>query len=498
MRKTMTTTFVVVVALLVAAVFGVAAWSGGLVTARLEQQGRDLAKLSPNFKLVKQQLSRGLFSSQHEFTVRLGCAPVGLLEGLPDAPAVAPAASEPIELGWRDVVHHGPFPAGRSVGVASIDSELVLPKAYQARIEKLIGKRPLLRVHSAIDFTGELVSEFTVAAFNYADPQQGTLALKPIQGRVMGKVPDSDGAAGTYLLDVPSVELQTRLPDGSSARVVLGRLLSETKIGARTDPALWLTPVESSGMLTSLELSGSAGASGGAALPTLRAFYDGIKFSSVATLDKGLWSNTNRLTAKGKVNDVAIDKLELTSSLKRLHAATYQRLLSTMVDTLFSCSAPAKPEVLAALGPTLQKELLALLVHNPEYALDKLAVELSGKRAELSYGFGTEGVSDSDATLPLPLLLADKGFVRAHVRVHLGLIEQVADRIVNYDSAPGQQTPSAQTSSFVAGMIDQFAQLGYLQREGELVTAAASLQHGQVMLNGKPFALPDLGSLVAP
>jgi hypothetical protein len=162
-------------------------------------------------------------------------------------------------------------------------------------------------------------------------------------------------------------------------------------------------------------------------------------------------------------------------------------------DTVLSCEQPAGPDALDKLFPLLQKDVGELLVHNPEYALDKLGVELLGKRAQLSYSAGTEGVTAADAAQPLPLLLATKGYVRANARVHVGLIEEIAHKVVSYDAPPGSATAiSPQTRSFINGMIDQFAELGYLAREGSDVVASGALQGGQVLLNGKPVALPDL------
>jgi len=499
MRKALTITAAAIV-VLIGGVVGTAAWTGRVVTDRLALSTSDLSKLSPNLKVVKQTVARGLFRSTHEVTVQFGCVPPAALDALQagtggpgqSTPGQASKAGPPIELSWRSVVSHGPLPGFRGVGAAVIDSELLVPEAYKTHVEKLIGKQALLRVHSAIGFGRDVVSDFTIAGVQFAQPEQGSFSSKPLQGRLMGKLPDKPSDASSMLLDIPSIEVNSRGPDGTSVLLKVGRTLSETHVAARVDPKLWLVPVKSSGVITSIDLSGSPGSSGGTALPTLRAHSDSIKFSSESTLVAGLWSTSGGLSAKGKVNDVVLDKLEVTSSLKRVHAATYQHLLGTLFDSVLSCEQPAGPDVIDKLLPTLQKDVGQLLVHNPEYALDKLAVELLGKRAELSYSAGTRGVEAADVSLPVPLLLASKGFLRANVRVHTALIEQVAHKIVSYDAPPGSAPAiSPQTRSFVNGMIDQFATLGYLLREGDDVVASASVEGGQVLVNGKPISLPD-------
>lgn len=491
-----------VIAVLVGVVVSVAAWSGGAVTARLEQQAQELTKLSPNIKITKQTVERGLFQSTQQFTVQLGCVPPAALDAIaaagagalaPTSPATPAKAGAPIELSFRNVISHGPLPGFRGVGVAAIDSELLIPEAHKAQLQKVIGKQPLLRVHTTVGFGRDMVSDFTFAAFQYADPQQGSFGSKAVQGRIMGKLPEKPTDASTMLVDIPGMEVSSRGPDGTNVLLKVGRMLSETTVAARVDPKLWLTPVKSSGVITSIDLSGSPGSSGGTALPTLRAHSDSIKFSSESTLVQGLWSSHGEFSAKGKVNDVSLDKFEVSSSFKRVHAATYQHLLGTLFDTALSCEQPAGADTMEALFPALQKDLGQLMVHNPEYALDKLGVELLGKRAQLSYSAGTSGVTAADVTQPFPLLLAAKGYVRANVRVHTGLIEEIAHKVVSYDAPPGTATSvSPQTRSFINGMIDQFAQLGYLAREGNDVVASAAVEGGQMLLNGKPFSLPDL------
>lgn len=502
MRKAIAITGVSI-AVLAGSVVGFAAWSGGAVTTRLEQQAAELTKLSPNIKITKQTVERGLFRSTHQLTVQLGCVPVAAIDAIAVAgadtapgqtsPAAPAKAGAPIELSFRSVVSHGPLPDFRGVGVAVIDTELLTPEAYRAQLEKVIGKQPILRVHTAVGFGRDLVSDFTLAAVQYADPQQGSFGSKAVQGRLMGKLPEKPTDESTMLVDIPGMEVSSRGPDGTNARLVVGRMLSETTVAARSDPKLWLSPVKSSGVITSIDLTGSPGSSGGTALPTLRAHSDSIKFSSASTLAQGLWSSHGEFSAKGKVNDVVLDKLEVSSSLKRVHAATYQHLLGTLFDTVLSCEQPAGPDTVDKLFPTLQKDLGELLVHNPEYALDKLGVTLLGKSAELSYGAGTRGVTAADAAQPIPLLLAAKGYVRANVRVNTGLIEEIAHKVVSYDAPAGTATTiSPQTRSFINGMIDQFAELGYLSREGNDVVASGSVEGGQMLLNGKPVSLPDL------
>ena len=498
MRKTVAL-IAAVPALLVGSVVGVSAWSGRAVVARLTQQTSDLTQAFPAITVIEEKVSHGLFSSTRDLTLQLGC--------LPAIPALStqgkPTAPEPIRLVWRDVVHHGPFP-GAGVGLAIIDSELIAPPAWKARIERIAGKQPLLRVHTAVSFQGAFTSDLTVPSLRYEDPQVGSFATTSVRAQVQGQAAAA-GSASSYSAEMPGLELTARASDGTSMTLKLGAVSTKTEVAARADPALWLAPTKSSSQVTSLTLLGTGPAD--SPIKPVQAVFSELRFAFESELKKGLFSSSNRATAKGRINQVAIDKVELSASLKNIDAKSYQALTHTLLSTMFSCDPQVQQSALFTLLPTLQKELATLLVHNPQYALDTLAFELGGKRAELSYSVGTEGVTASDASLPLPALLLSKGVVRASIKVHTDLIAHALRQagMLDPSAAAAAGLPSGvggsgsdPTVDFMNGMLDQFVELGYLERDGALVKASASFQGGNVLVNGKPMALPGLGSLAGP
>ncbi|MDB4987447.1 MAG: hypothetical protein JWN04_2625 [Myxococcaceae bacterium] len=493
MRKAIAAT-AAVAALSVGSVLGMAYWLGGVATERLTRETQELVALSPNFKLVEQQTRRGLFSSTHAVTLQLGCLPSSPADKQGDAKG----AARPIHISWRDVVHHGPFPGGSGVGAAAIDSELLTPRIWQKQLDQLFGKQALVRVHSQIGLRGDLVSEFTLAGLQWSDPAQGGVVTKPLIGRVMGNVRAEPNAAGSYVLDIPRIDVNMHGPDGAALSIAVGRVLVELELAKRADPKLWLRPLKAAGFVSSVVFTGSATGAMGAPTTHARASWDGIKLGTEATLEHGSWSGSYGFTTKGKVNDFAVDKLELAASLKHLEAASFQRALGAAFSTTLSCDRPASAQELEGLLPALQKELVALLVHNPEYALDKLGLDLGDKHAELSYSLGTRGITPANQTTPVPLLLATKGFARANVAVHLALVELLANKLVNYDSKPTQQTPMAATSAIVGSFVEKLVRQGYLQRTRDQLQASVAFEAGQLTLNGKPVDAPALVSPFGP
>ncbi|MET0344207.1 MAG: DUF945 family protein [Polyangiales bacterium] len=458
----------------VASVLGFAAWSGGEVLGALDEQTSKVATLSPAFKVVERKVDRGLFHSTREVAVQLGCVPPGLRDG---------DAVEPIVLRWRDEIEHGPLPGARRLGVAHVRSSLHLPAKVAEKLAPFLGKEPPLRTETTISLTGALESTFELSRVQFSDPAQGSFTTTPLRGTVRGPAHPGATEARTYVTEIPSWEIDTRGPDGAHGAVHVDRTHYQVTMTRGADEASWVQPMQARGTIGKLELSGSAPAESG--LASLRAVFDALAFESESRIEQGLWTNTSKVVTKGKVGDVSLDALELATSMRRLHAATYQRFLSRMIDEALRCdAAPRDPD--AFFGESA-RELTSMLVHDPEYAVDKLAVELGGKRAELSYSLGTKGVTKEDLDLPMLLVLQTKSVLAAKARVHVGLLHELARKVGG--AAAGGADP-AELVAQVDAAIAEFAGQGYVVREGEYVASAATFEGGALKVNGVPLDLP--------
>jgi uncharacterized protein YdgA (DUF945 family) len=460
---------------------GVALWSGSQATRRLEAQASEWAALSPHAKLVKQQTSSGLFSSTHEATLQLGCLP----------PSPGQTTRTPLLVSVRSVVHHGPLPGG-GLGVATIDSELLTPSVWRADVEKLIGKQPPLRAHTRVGIRGDVVSQLTLAGVRFHDPEQGGFRSEPVRAELSTSALPDDQGNDSYVLDIPTIDLTVSGPDSSTLQVKVGRVLGELVLGKRVEPKLWLRPQQTTAFVTSVSIDGSVAGAPGKPAVRSRASWDGIKLTSASTLAEGMLTSQASWVTRGKVNDFAIDKVELSSSLKNLDAAALSRVLDALFGATLSCEGSARAPGLGTIVPALQKELSALIVHNPELAVDNFEIYIGDKRAKLAYSAGTSDIVAADRETPVLLLLAQKGFLRGKLQVHMGLVELLANKLVNYDSKPSQQTSLARTSGIVKGVVDNFIRQGYLERAGEEVRVSAAFEHGQLLINGKPRGVPPL------
>ncbi len=472
----------------------VAGFTGGKVADELHAETAKVLQLLPAVKVVEHKVSKGLTSSTHEVTVEVGCATV---PG-PDAePGATP--SGPMQFTWRDRISHGPLPGLRSVGLAVIDSELVLPPKVAAEVAKLMGDKPLFTARTTVGFGTDYVSVFNSPAFKFAEEGKGNLDWQGMNLTLRGNLRKGAAAGATYNFDAPG--LLVNVTEGKPVQIKVGAITMKGEILPRADAGLWLGPNKGTASIAAIEVTAPRPGADADAKPVSMVF-DGLQLEGESTLDQGLLSSVSRASGKGRIDDFAIDKLEMQVSMRRIHAATYQKLVSQMMTASMSCDKPGKEALQAATEAAMAKGLVALLPFNPEYSLDKLAVEVGGKRAELGYAFSVKGVTEADAETPLQALFVSKGLVTANASVQMGFIETIIKKVVAMQGGPAvegadkaAETLSAQTQMVAMAnmMIDQAADKGMVVREGDLVKASAKFEGGQLLVNDKPMGMPMLG-----
>lgn len=471
-------------------VVGFAAWSGGKVAGELQAQTAALVAPFPGVKVVENSVTKGLFSSVHTVTLDIGCTPAA------EAPALQPAvdgapAGKPLQITWRDHVRHGPLPGGKGLGLATIDTEIVLPPEVAAHVARLFGDKPVVQVHTALGFGGAYVSELTSPPFKYAEAGKGDIDWQGVKATVRGNLTGGLGAGGSYSVEAPGLSVNFA-SEQANGTLRVGRLALQGEVSPQPDASLLLAPGRGSGGIDSITF---ALAPAGGKVVDVR--FEKLVFDSEAKVDgQGLWSAVSKMGMTGRVDDFAIEQVDMQVSLNRLHGATYQQLMNRAMQSSFGCHKPGDEAAVreaAALAADMQKGFTTLLMHNPEYGLDRLAVRLGGKTAELSYRLGTKGVTEADAALPLPALLGTKGYGAATFKVEDGWIEQVVTKVVATKAAaegmPADETVT-QTMAMINATLDDLVAKGYVAREGKAVVSKAAFEGGMLKVNDQPMNVP--------
>jgi uncharacterized protein YdgA (DUF945 family) len=419
----------------------------------------------PMLKVVEQHYERGLFSATHTVTLQLGCE------------AGSPAAGgAPVLLTLVQRVKHGPLPGFSAVGAAVIDTELVLPEAARKAVAELTGNQPPLTAHTFVSLGGAAHTQITMPSFRMAGPEGQQLAWQ-------GLVADVRDGGGTlrYELTMPGFTMAMRDPRMAMTMKLTGvHLQGEANGGA----SWWLRAGKAEGEIGAIELAVEA--QGGQGVPPFKVALQQLRFSASNTIDKELLSNVAHLSGKGVFNDTQLDKIEMQASVRRLHAPAYERLMQHVMDTSSAACGmkqAVSPQVMLA---QVQQDLMALLPFNPEYALDKLAVEIGGQRGELSYAFGVNGVTEADAALPLQALLMSKAQFRGQARLPTAWVENTLARFSG--GASGDPAGQAEVMNV---MLAKMTNDGFVVRDGAMLSTQFSLDKGQMLINGKPMGQPE-------
>jgi Bacterial protein of unknown function (DUF945) len=475
-----------------AGVAGASAYTGRAVTTRLSQQTAQLDKLLPALH-VEEKISRGLFNSTRDVKFQLGCVPV------PAADGKSLDKTAPIEVHWRDTIRHVPFFSGQGSGVARIDSELFVAAAG---VEQLFGTQTPLTIRTHVDFDSRFDSDAKLAPLKLSPKPGDELEFSGLTLRMKGKLPDAAGKF-SYTGSTEPLRMSAKASDGSFTATV-GRMdLTGTMV---LDPtaSTFVLPYENETRISDMTFQVGAPASDGAAATSFTFAVRAVTGTVESKVANDLWSNSNRVHGRLEMESFVIDKFEMGSALRNVHAPTLSKLMQTWMSRSFSCDQTQLSDNPMAELEALGADAFALLPHSPEYQVGPIAIELGGKRAELSYTVGVHGIAAGSPPPPIMQLLLKHAYARAEAKLHLGLIDQLAAwghtlgataGAAAMPSAP-QGTPDA-NALMARAMIDGFVKQGFLEREGESVRGRIEVDAGTFKLNDRPFQLPDLPGLGA-
>lgn len=453
------------VVLLGVAVVGGAAVTGMQARKKLQELPAAWQAQWPLMKVTSQKYERGLFSATNLVTLEFGCK----------------AGSDPASaITIQQRIKHGPLPGFSSLGAAVIDTELLVPEAERKQVAELIGDKSPLTVHTVVGFGGSTKTQFFIPAINYKAPAGGQVKWQGLSGEV------NQSSAGGVHYDLASPGFSVAAKDEKMAFAMNFNSLRMHGDLADGQGSIWLRPGTGVVELVSFDMDATAPAERG--MPPMKVAFNQLKASAENKIENELLSNATKFSATGTINDVRVDKVEMLASVKRLHAPTYQRLIQRFVDTSTAAcdmKQAVSPQVMMA---QMQQDFAALLPFNPEYAIDKLALEIDGKRGELSYAIGINGATAADAKMPLPALLATKAQLRGRALVPAAWVEKTVARFAGGGQA-AQGDPAGQ-AEIAKVVLTKLVNDRLIVRDGDMISSQVSFDKGQMTVNGKSVGQP--------
>jgi|GEM_PF-1326792 len=451
---------VAAVAVVGGAYLGVAAYSGSMVRKYYDADLDKLERMLPIIKVTERKYESGLLSASATYSLRIGCDPQA---AGPDGDGGAKS----ITITLRDNIALGPFPGFAGVGLARADTQVVLPPDAPQELRQWAAAMQPDAIRTTIGFDGAYTTHMQLPAGEIKG-KDGGLHWKPVRATF------SMNSAHTFMsyeLELPEAALDfARDEDTGSVKLVNLRAQGN---GELMGNMIWGNAT-SLAALDHLQIT--------ATRANVQIDLNQLKFnSSSVAADGGLLGTSASMTGALDINadgkTFKFDKIEMQESMKRIHAPTLQKImLGFWQQAGGMCrKAAANPQ-----QPTQDHEaamllgMKDLLIHNPEYSLDKIAITYEGREGTLSYSVAASGITSEDLQQPNMPSLLNKAIAKASVKVPVAWLEKIAA-----ENKSGQQ--------LLDMMLGNLIKAGYIAREGDFITSAALLEHGQLTLNGKPL-----------
>ena len=457
---------------------GVAAASGQKVEKGLRAMSAAAPSQWPMVRVTDERYDRHLFDATHTFTLRAGC-------DAPDAAASAPHAAITIV----QHVKHGPFPGFAGFGAATVDTEFVMDAATRQQVAKFFGTEQPFQAHTNVAFDGATHTHFAVVRFHASGPQDEQVDFQGLTGDI-----DNRDGVLEYDVRVPAVSVAAAASAPEAVRMSLNGMHLHARAEGTGDFAL--RPGKSQAEVQSFEFVMAAPGTDA----THRMDLTQLKLSQETSIDHNLLNSIGHAEAAGQFDDTKVDKIELQSTMKRFDAATYQGLVRRLVrsDPAACGKAPDAARLMAS--QEVQAAVSQMLSANPEISLDRLVVDVAGKRAELRYTIGVDGFTAADAKLPLMAGLMARG----HGNLQVNLPEDWVRKSMTYvaqqsaqrsgQQADGAGDQAALVELMLAKVIDQ----GYVVREADMLRSEVAFKRGRATINGKPLGGPAAGTADVP
>jgi uncharacterized protein YdgA (DUF945 family) len=483
---------IVVVVVVLAAILLVAPFGIGKIAESKVDKGLDkLMQEAPYFTIVSRKWTGGWFKSHQELVLELSPvfskdmdtkalqkafmdesaeaeaamsaegteadAPVAE-EGAETPPPDMPSADEPIRFTVHNEVLHGPVLGLSGLGLARVDTTIDLPEHVVAKIRETFGPKPAFEISTRVHFFGG-----------------GTTTLKSEGRTIKNKSGNGEVSYDTFKLsvgvgkDMDSYDLDGKWP----------------KLVAKEGNASMFTM---SGMTIDGEMDRVMGD-----------LYDGdfaFRISEIDIPAQSMSIKDAHYVVEAKTNDgfvnmaakigtgaikspafamtgMEVKGIHYDFSFNHLHAESLDKLSQGMREAYATATLNADSEAFeqAFLG-ALKTHGSELLKHDPELGIDRVGLETPDGEGVVKGVVKFVGVTPEDFAAPGGMALVSK--LDADITI------SIDDKLVQKLPGAGQQVEGA-----IAG--------GYAKREGGKVVCHMTFKNGELLINGKPQAIPGLG-----
>jgi uncharacterized protein YdgA (DUF945 family) len=503
---------IVIVVVVLAAILLIAPYGIGKVAESRVNRGLDkLIEHAPYFKIAERKWSGGWFKSEQTVTFELnddiseafGKKLVEAMtkgeeaqadaamdaegtempaDGMSEAPAEgevaadaapseeAPAeeapseeaapAAPPTRFTVRNEILHGPILGLSGFGLARVDTHLDLPAEARAEIRKVFGEKPAMEVSTRVGFFGGGTTTFKSEGRKITPEKDDvevsyeTFNLAVGMGR-NGDTYDVDGKLPSVIAKKKTGEtvfsLTSMTMDGEGKRVI-GDLYDG-------DFAFRIK-----------EMKINEAASGGdMVVQDVHYIVDTRTKDDFVSMAAQFGTGAIKSQQLSMVG-VDLKEVHYNFSLRHLHAPTFEKIVGAWNQMYTSPAALADMEK-TVFGP-MKEHGAELLKHDPEFGIDRVGIVTPDGEIVVKGVIKLVGATVDDFSAAGPM----------------GLIGKVdADITLTADLKAVNKLPNG------AQAVDGAVQSGYAEKKGEQLVSHITFKQGNLLVNGKPQAIPGMG-----
>ncbi len=486
----------IIAAVVLAALLVTAPWlTGRIARNRIDHAFESVPRKVPYLKIVESKWTSSWFSSEHLTTFEIvlpqlnPAVPVAdtgkrlpqpvaepAAEEIPNAPLSSPML--PLRFSLRDHMQHGPILGTVDLGLARLQSELVLSDEVRKKVVDLFGTAEPLQVVTKLGFLGG--TSATVSARGRS-VDLGKLDAKLAGGSIAWddfKLSFHAGRhASSYQFDgrVPRIEVRH---DKSGVHALVTDI---TLRGNGHRIAEDLYDGDASFGIGKLAITGKDNAS--VEIEAVKYDFDADKKGDF--LDYAFRFGSGEIRSKQlEPIGVQLQEVHFDYTLRHLHIDTLQKLMAGVRAAqarVYAGSATSAD----ALAQPLKEQGIELIKHDPGISIDRVGIVTPQGNALIKGTIKAEGITDADlaagtagATELLQKLICD---------FNIEIAQALVDKIPN-------------GATMTRAGIDN----GYLKRDGDKLVSHIEWRHGALLVNGKAprmpqgLQLPDMPPPAAP
>jgi uncharacterized protein YdgA (DUF945 family) len=435
--------------LVLAAGVAASAWTTGyMVRSTLEDAERQALHDSGALTVVRREYHGGVFSSSE--TVVYGLDP-----NLARGNAEGAAQLSQVQFTVQHVFHHGPFPRLRGFGLATVDSQLVLPPEVLGLLTGLGPGQSPLSAHTQFAWNGDGRQHVEAPAFDISLGHGALLTWRGLGGdcdfnRALEHIRCQLSGDGLSAMDERGSGAFKQLRADFDLHRVLDQMYlgpSHLSLGAiefKHMPAPELS-------LQDLRLAGDSALAG-----------DYLEGS--AAVDLG----------PVQAPDFSPQSAGLELKFKHVHAASFAALTKAARQQRGTVATPA---ALDAMLQPLKVHGTEILLHQPRLELPRLSLTTAEGTLKLSGWATLDAIERSELDVPQPMPVLAK-----HLQAQLDF---TADEAM----VAGLAGSGAAGARFSTQLADLQARGLVLRADGKL-SSHLEFGGGQLKVNGQPYAPP--------